>query len=350
MLMPDDKANEGYLAIRNSVALEEETDMHCLLIKGKDAFKLLDQVCPCTVFLQNGQMKHTLLLDENAVPFADVYICRKWEDAYLMGYWDSSFDMMGWLSQHQGSLSDYSITNLNESHFFLTLNGPYAWELCATAIGAEILGMPYLSVMTLNSGMVFRAGITGEYGYHLMFPTEQKKQLTETLLEAGKPFDMLVANSSAREQCSLENFFFDINREGRHLLTPPELQLQWRLSRQKEKYPGSVAMQNIREKGWDKRLTCFITNESATVNDEIFCENEPIGRVVSIGYSPLKKQYIGKALINKPYWHAGLKGFHVNGHELLTISAPAVDNRSIHVNLNLDSYFTRNENQDEPLR
>ena len=348
--MPEEKVYEGYLAIRNSVALEEETDLHCFLIKGKDTFKLLDQICPCNVFLQNGQMRHTLLLDENAVPFADVYVCRKWEDAYLLGYWSSSVNMVDWIKQHQGDLSDYSIIDLNESHIFLTLNGPYAWELCATAIGPEILGMPYLSIMSQDFGMVFRAGITGEYGYHLMFPEEQKKEWTEILLEAGKPFDLVVNDSSARAQCSLENFFFDLTREGQHLLTPPELQLQWRLARQKSKYPGSEAMQSIREKGWDRRITCFITNKPATVNDEIFCEKESLGKVLSIGYSPLRKEFIGKALIRKPYWHAGLSGFHVNNQELITISAPAIDNRSIHVNLNLDSYFTRNENQDETVR
>jgi glycine cleavage system aminomethyltransferase T len=349
-MMPEEKGFEGYFAIRNSVALEEENNLHCLLIKGKDAFKLLDLVCPCNAYLQNGQMKHTLLLDENAVPFADVYICRKWEDAYLMGYWSSSVNMTEWISQHQGPLIDYAIINLNESNFFLTLNGPYAWELCANAIGTQILGMPYLSVMLLNPGMVFRAGITGEYGYHLMFPLEQKEEWTQKLLETGKPFDLVVTDPSARVQCTLENFFFDLNREGQHGLTPPELQLQWRLSRQKLKYPGAGAMQNIREKGWDRRLICFTTKEPAGVNDEIFCENESIGRVISIGYSPLKKEYIGKALIRKPFWHAGLNGFHVNNQELVTISAPAIDNRSVHVNLNLDSYFTRNENHDESFR
>jgi glycine cleavage system aminomethyltransferase T len=349
MIMPEEKGYEGYLAIRNSVALEEETDLHCFLIRGKDAFKLLDQICPCNVFLQNGQMKHTLLLDEHAVPFADVYICRKWEDAYLFGYWSSSVSMIDWIKQHQGSLSDYSIIDLNESNFFLTLNGPYAWELCANAIGAEILGMPYLSIMMLNFGMVFRAGVTGEYGYYLMFPVEQKKEWIEILLEQGKPFDLVVSDSSARAQCTLENFFFDLNREGQHLLTPPELQLQWRLSRQKATYPGSGAMQRIREKGWDRRLTCFITKKPARVYDEIFCEKESVGQVLSICYSPLRKEFIGKALIRKPYWHAGLNGFHINNQELATISAPAIDNRSIHVNLNLDSYFTRNENQDESV-
>jgi glycine cleavage system aminomethyltransferase T len=346
MIMSEEELYKGYLAIRNSVALEEDADLRCLLIRGKEAFKLLDQICPCNTYLQNGQMKHTLLLDEKAVPFADVYVCRNGEDAYLLGYWTASVDLIDWINQHQGPLRVYSIIDLNESNCVLTLNGPYAWELCAKAIGNEILGMPYLSNMSLKLGMVFRAGITGEYGYHLMVPIEQKNEWTEILINVGISFDLVLTDSVARAQCSLENFFFDLNREGQYQLTPPELQLQWRLSRQKTEYPGSKAMQNLREKGWDRRLTCFITKNPAKVNDEIFCENESVGHVLSIGYSPIRKEFIGKALIRKPFWHAGMNCFNVNNQELESISSPAIDNRSIHVNLNLDSYFTRNENED----
>ena len=340
------KLQKGYLAIRNSVALEEDADMRCLMIRGEEAFKLLDRICPCNVFLNYGQMKHTLLLDEKAVPFGDVYVCRNRQDAYLLGYWPESVNMIDWITQHQGPLGNYSIIELNESNRILTLNGPYAWELCAKAVGTEILGMPFLSVMPVKSAMVFRAGITGEYGYHLMVPAEQKKEWTEHLTETGKSFDLVITDSAARAQCSLENFFFDLSREGKYQLTPPELQLQWRLSRQKTEYPGSTAMQDLREKGWNRRLTSFITEKTAAVNDEIFYENESVGKVLSIGYSPIRKEFVGKALINRPFWHAGLKCLSLNNQELTTISAPVIDNRSIHVNLNLDSYFTSKENGD----
>jgi glycine cleavage system aminomethyltransferase T len=350
MKMSEEELYKGYLAIRNAVALEEDTDLRCLLITGREAFKLLDQICPCTVFLQNGQMKHTLLLDEKAVPFADVYVCRNREDAYLLGYWKASVNLIDWMIQHQGPIRDYSITDLNESNSFLTLNGPYAWELCAKAVGTEILGMPYLSIMPLKSGVVFRAGITGEYGYHLMIPIEQKNEWIEILANIGKSFDLVLTDSAARAQCSIENFFFDLNREGQYQLTPPELQLQWRLSRHKTEYPGSRAMQNLREKGWDRRLTCIITKKPASVNDEIFYEKKSVGQVLSIGYSPVRKEFVGKALIRKPFWHAGLKCFNVNNHELETVSAPMIDNRSIYVNINLDSYYNTKDNEYESVQ
>jgi glycine cleavage system aminomethyltransferase T len=338
-------SDKAYFAIRNSVALEDETNLRCLLIRGEDSFKLLDRICPCNVFLQNGQMKHTLLLDENAVPFADIYVCRNRESAYLLGYVKESAGIIDWIFQHKGSLKDFLITDLNETNCFLTLNGPYAWELCAEVVGSEILGMPYLSMMSFKSGIVFRAGTTGEFGYHLVIPSELKNSWINALINKGSAYDIELTDKTTRSQCTLENFFFDLDREGQYLLTPPELQLQWRLSRNKREYPGARTMQFLREKGWNKRLTCFVTKEPANVNDLIYCKNESVGFVLSIGYSPLRKEFVGKALINRPYWHAGLDCFHVNNQMVETISAPAINNLSLRVNPYLDSYFTRNDNE-----
>ncbi len=342
-------SHNGYFAIRNSVALEDETDMRCLLLRGREAFKLLDQVCPCNVFLQNGQMRHTILLDENAVPFADIYVCRHRDDAYLLGYWGESVDLVNWMKDFLSPNPECSVTDMNESNCFLTLNGPYAWELCAKAVGTEILGMPYLSVMPLRAATVFRAGITGEYGYHLMVPGDRKREWKELIQTTGKPFDLAFSDRTEREQCSLENFFFDLFREGQYRLTPPELQLQWRLSREKTGYPGFNAILNLREKGWDRRLTCFTTKLQVRINDEIFYKKEMIGQVISAGYSPLRSEFVGKALIRKPFWHAGLKCFTVNSQDLETISSPAIDNLSIHVNPNINSYFTRKGNRNEQV-
>ena len=67
----------GYHAIRNSVALAEEPELRCLHLTGAQAFDALDAVCPCDIFLRDGQMKHTLLLNDKGVPFADIYVCRE---------------------------------------------------------------------------------------------------------------------------------------------------------------------------------------------------------------------------------------------------------------------------------
>ena len=190
---------------------------------------------------------------------------------------------------------------------------------------------------------MFRAGRTGEYGYHLLVPTDQKNTYLEKLLVTGAAFAMACADEAARAQCVLENFFFDVNREGRYGLTPLELQLQWRLSAQKTAYTGAKAIRTLRESGWTHRLTCFITPDLVNPNEEITCDGETVGRILAAGYSPLRGDYIGKALLRRPYWHAGLDVFRVGCRPLNTISAPAIENLSLKVTPYRHSFHTRAE-------
>ena len=275
-------------------------------------------------------MKHTLLLDDRGIPFADIYVCREGENAYLLGY-GSGAEIADWIAGHATDCSDFSIMDLSKSHENLALDGPYAWELCAEVFGPDVLGLPYLGMRTLGEVIVFRAGRTGEYGYHLLIPTGRKNAWCQKLLASGAAFQMASASEAERAQCVLENFFFDVDREGRHGLTPLELQLQWRLSPQKTAYPGAEAIRALRQSGWSHRLTCFTTPDFAGPDEEITCDGETVGCILAAGYSPLRGEYVGKALLRRPYWHAGLDSFLAGCCPLRTISAPAINNLSVKV-------------------
>ena len=333
----------GYRAIRDSVAFAQEPELRCLQLTGIGALDALDAVCPCDVFLQDGQMKHTLLLDEAGVPFADVYVCRDGENAYLLGYGPPADAIATWIARHAAGSADFSTVDVGASHRSLALDGPYAWELCAEVFGPDVLGLPYLGVLVMGEVLVFRAGRTGEYGYHLLVPEAEESAWIQQLFTAGDAFELAWADAAARAQCTLEGFFFELDREGSYGLTPLELQLQWRLSTEKMEYPGASAIRARRRSGWNRRLTCFVTPEPVEAGEEITCDGKPVGAVLAAGYSPLREDFVGKALLDRPYWHAGLTAFRVGGRPLRTIAPPAIANRSLEVSPYRHSFHTRTE-------
>lgn len=333
----------GYRAIRNSVALAQEPELRCLRLTGVSALDTLDAVCPCDLFLQDGQIKHTLLLDEEGVPFADVYVCREGENAYLLGYGPPADTIATWIARYATGSADYSTVDVRASHHSLALDGPYAWELCAEVFGPDVLGLPYLGMLVLDEVLVFRAGRTGEYGYHLLVPDAEESAWVQQMLAAGEAFELAQADAAARSQCALENCFFELDREGSYGLTPLELQLQWRLSTEKTEYPGARAIRAHRQSGCSRRLTCFVTPDPVEAGAEITCDGEPVGSVLAAGYSPLREDFVGKALLERPYWHAGLAAFRVGSRPLRTIAAPAIVNRSLEVSPYRHSFHTRSE-------
>ena len=335
------KSEAGYMAIRNSVAFSIDNRIHCIRFSGERALDALDAICPCDIFLQEGQMKHTLLLNENGVPFADIYVGREGYNAYILGYLTDNIDLTGWIKNHTEDIGGFTIQDIMHSHTCINLEGPYAWELGTEVFGSDILGLPYLGMMEMDALIVFRAGRTGEYGFHFFVPSDDKEKWMSKIRSFREAFQISEANEEALDQCALENFFFDISKEGVNELNPMELQLQWRISSQKTTYPGAKEIIKHKKEGVSRRMVSFISPSDLNLNASITHDGEVIGKVLVIGYSPSRGDYVGKALLNKPYWHAGLDSMQVDDTSIQTISAPAIDNISLKISPYSNSFITR---------
>src|SRR5262245_1101368 len=70
-------------AIRAGVAWSTEPPVVVLRIAGDDAFTVMDRACAADLFVRDGQVRPTVLLDEHARVFADVYVGQD-DEAYLL--------------------------------------------------------------------------------------------------------------------------------------------------------------------------------------------------------------------------------------------------------------------------
>ncbi len=333
----------GYRGIRESVSFHLLEDLRCLQLAGAQAFEALDAVSPCDLFLRSGEIRLTVLLREDGVVFADACVCREGDRAYLLCFGPESDEISAWIRSRAPHFAGLDITDLGESHRAVSLDGPYAWELCGKLFGSDVIGIPPLGMMVTDKAALFRIERTGEYGYCALVPREDWGTFEDELRTRGAEFDLEHAGDTAWSQAVLENFSFDMGREGRHGLTPMALQLQWRLSSRKWKYPGADAIRSLRESGWDRRLTLVTAPGPIAPGAEVTCEGEPVGKVLASGYSPSRGDHVGKALIRRPWWHAGLDGFRVGTQGLATISAPAIYTMSMRVSPYRHSFHTRHD-------
>ena len=331
----------GYRGLRESVSFHILPELRCLQLTGARAFEVLDAVCPCDLFLRSGEARPTVLLRNSGIVFADACVCREGDTAYLLCFGPESDEVSAWIWSHAPDSAGLEITDLVESYRAVSLDGPYAWELCAELFGSDAVGIPPLGVMVTEKGILFRIERTGEYGYCALVSREEWGTFEDELRTRGAEFDLEHAGDAAWSQGVLESCSFDMGREGRYGLTPMALQLQWRLSSRKKEYPGADAIRSLRESGWDRRLTLVTAPGPIAHDAEVTCGGDPIGTVLVSGYSPLRGDHVGKALIQRPYWHAGLDGFRVGAQRLTTISAPAIRAMSMTVSPYRHSYHTR---------
>src|SRR5688572_2174792 len=135
MSLADDVA-----AVRTAVTLTEGDHVACVRVAGADAHALLDRVSPRELFIRAGQMLQTLLLDDDATPLADVYLCSDDDDYLIVAEGLAGPAVVAYLERHAAGL-DVTVTDRSGSHGFLGLDGPYAWELLAEITSPDVIGL-----------------------------------------------------------------------------------------------------------------------------------------------------------------------------------------------------------------
>lgn len=338
-------------AIRESVALSALPHVTCLRVSGDGAHDALDRIVPADLFVRDGQIRHTLLLREDGTPLVDLYLCGDDDGFLLVGEGTSAGDLHAHVRAHVPPGAAIDIAAMHETHTMLSINGPFAWELLAAIEGPDVIGLPYLTFYRPVPGRItLRAGKTGEFGYDLLVPRADAPALWERIVRAGRPLDLALAGTDALWHCQLENWFFNVHREGQSDLTPIELQLQWRVSPVKD-YLGAAALRARRSAGVTHRVTALEARGPIAAGDALVFEGEPIGRVLHAEPSlTLGDRHVGVGLLRVAYAHSGIDRYAARSaanerviEPVRTVSAPFVDNRSLHVNPQKHAYAIRSE-------
>lgn len=318
---------EELLAIRTTTALCEASHVVTLRVGGAAAFATLDRICPAALSLQDTQIRPTLLLREDGTVFADAYVARDDERYFLSCEGPTSAELEAWVRKHAAG-PELELERLDSSHTMLSLHGPWSWELLAACLGPDVLGMPYLSFIRAEGGVIcFRAGKTGEYGYELLVPNAGLERLRGELSKHGRTYELKTVSLEALDRCALENWFFNIRREGRAGLGPVELGLQWRLSPGKS-YVGAEAVKASKRAA---RLTCVIADGEVKAGEPVLLDGARLGKLVTAAESHTLGKWVGAALLETQFAVPGITGLSIGGHTARTVSPPVINNRSLHV-------------------
>lgn len=339
-------------AVREAASLSVLPHAWRVRIEGDDARDVLDAAVPRELYVREGQSRATLLLNDDATPFADVYVALDEHGWLLYGEGTSASRVTDLLRARAPAGADVALSDASSDSVLLALSGPFAWEALTELEGPDVLGMSYLTHYESRGtgAQVFRAGKTGEYGFDLWVPRAKAEGLVARMRDACARVGLPLASvgCGALAVCALENHFFDIFCDGARALTPLELQLQWRVSSRKDGYPGAEAMRARRARGITERVTSLHATEKLSVGDALHFGEEPIGRILSAGFSPCSGKWIALAAVALPYAHSGVERYEVRTSSgarvsVRTHSPPALNNRSLAVRPSEHSYEGRDE-------
>jgi len=337
-----------YGLIRDAVGITDFSFMQKYRVSGDAGVDLLDRLFAGNVAkIRFYRVLHTFLADDQGRLVADAYIANNDEDFIVLceSIADDAdlkklFSFDGQPKTEEAGTA--GIDDLTESHVVIGIDGYHAWKVAKDLFGADVLGLPYLSVESYpfedGSVLLFRAGKTSEFGYLVMAPKEAGPKLMQALLQSAQQHGGGLCGSQIHNELRLEGRFFNIFAEGARVNDPLPLGLQWMIDFDKEAFLGSQAILARREKGYDQKIIGIKADAAVPelkIGDALFYEGQPVASIQATCFSHTLNAHVGLALFPVDMAYAGLR-FELGqagGPAVETISMPPIIPKSLSVKL-----------------
>lgn len=331
--------DKEYQYIRDTAGLTDFSHVQKFRVPEESGLDFLDNLLAGNVArIRFGRILHTFLSDDAGNLLADCYVANN-DDEFIVLCESIADDKL--IRDMFTKDKSANVTDITDSHVVIGVDGFKSWSVIRDLFGADILGLPYLSIETYDfegTGIkMFRAGKTSEFGYQLLAPKEIAEQLFAVLLDGVKKVEGGVCSVTIHNDLRLEGRFFNIYSEGARAKDPLILGLQYMIDFDKEKFNGSDAIFKRRADGLTKKIIGIRVEKSVELAPgmSIYNSDKKVGEVQASCFSYVLDAKIGLALFDIDVAYSGLE-FSLNsagGPELVTISMPPIMPKSLSVKL-----------------
>jgi aminomethyltransferase len=328
-----------YNAIREAAALIDVSPLYKYRVGGRDALALVDRVITRDATkLKVGQVYYTPWCDEHGKVIDDGTVHRLAESDFL---WTAADPQQRWLTLNARGL-DVAIEDVSESLAAIALQGPFSRAVLEAASGASFADLKYFRRREANlAGAavgISRTGYTGDLGYEVWIPAAQAVKAWDALAEAGAPYGLRPAGMLALDVVRLEAGLVLLEVDytsARHALNPEqnyspyELAMHRLVDLDKAPFVGQLALRREAARGGPARRLVGVTLDWYGIEGLYTAQDLPptispavsraaapvfapagpggvrgdrqVGKVTSLGWSPILKQAIGLASVPASY-------------------------------------------------
>jgi len=330
-----------YRLVRESVALTDFSFMRRYRFPTDKGIDLLDALLPGNVArIRYGRVMQTFMADDEGRILADCYVANNDEEMIFLCEAAAPDDLMARIIREADR--DGIAQDLTESHVLLSVDGFRAWAVVRDLFGADVLGLPYLSVELYpfegEQIYLFRAGKTSEFGYLLLAPRSVGERLFDAVSAAVSRHGGGRCGVEVHDSLRLEGRFFNIHAEGQRVGDPLVLGLQWMMDFEKSDYRGAAAILRRRAAGLSRKVIGVLAapgEEHLKVGARLFHGADEVAEVVAETGSPVLGRPVALAVFRNDVAYAGLP-FSLgspHGPAVSTVSMPPIMAKSLSVKL-----------------
>ncbi|MDX9726428.1 MAG: glycine cleavage system aminomethyltransferase GcvT [Bacteroidales bacterium] len=310
--------NEEHIAVRESVGVFDVSHMGEFWVSGPSAQKYLQYITSNDVSaLWDGKIQYSCFPNGKGGIVDDLLVYRFSHDKYLLVVNAANIEKdWNWCVYQAGRFGiepGRDLINASDDIAQLAIQGPDAMKAMQKLTSAPVASMEYytfriIEFAGIRDAIFSTTGYTGAGGCEIYVRNEEGPKLWKAVFEAGKEFNIKPAGLGSRDTLRLEMGYCLYGNDIDDTTSPIEAGLGWitKFTDSKDFIDKNLLLKQKNE-GVERRLKGFVMIDRGIPRQHyevVDASGTKIGEVTSGTMSPMLKQGIGMAYLNKGYWKA----------------------------------------------
>jgi len=328
---------EEHHAVREKGGLFDVSHMGEIEVSGREATAIVQELTTNNIEkISPGQIQYSALCYHSGGVVDDVLIYKFSPTRFLFCVNATNTEKdFRWMQEN--IRLDGEIRDLSSEFAQIALQGPNSFEILEPLADIDVKSERYYRFSQCKLAgkevILSRTGYTGELGFEIYCGPTDAPTLWDTVLEAGRHFEIQPIGLGARDTLRLEVAYALYGHELTQKITPLEAGLKWIVDMNKASFIGKDALEGQLKSGLQKKLCGFEMIERGIPRQHypIVVDGRNIGEVTSGTMSPTLKKAIGLGYVESEYakvdtrFHIEIRGRPV---EAVVIGLPFVPNRT----------------------
>ena len=277
-----DHSAAEHRAVREGVALFDQSSFAKFRFEGRDAMAVLNRICANNIDVVPGRVVYTQWLNERGGIEADLTVTRLAENAFMIvSAAETEVRDFYWLKRHIPDDAHCVLTNVTSGMGVISIMGPKARDLLQSLTPDDMShkGFPFATSREIELGYGYvrasRITFVGELGWELYIPTEFMQDTYDRIVAAGAEWGLVHAGyhalNSLRTEKAYRHWSHDITDEDSPLEAGLDFVVKWD---KPGGFVGREALLEQREKGLSRHLLQLRLKDP----EPLIYHNEPIWR------------------------------------------------------------------------
>ena len=302
---------EEHRAVRERVAIFDQSSFAKFRIIGTDAEKALSRICSNNIAKPSGSLTYTQILNTKGGIECDLTVARLADDEfYLVSGTGFRTHDSAWIQNQFFPEEKVELLDITEEWATLSLMGPLARDVLSQVTKMD-LGNESFPFVTCRSIKIqehyvwaLRVTYVGELGWELHMPLNSAETVYDVLIESGKSSGIANAGYRAIESLRLEKGYHAWGADITADTTPFEAGLGWAVKlKSGSEFIGREALLAQQKQPLQKRLVCFTIEDPDVVllgRETIIRNDKIVGWLTSGGWGYTVQKNIGYGYVRNP--------------------------------------------------